>query len=358
MSDTVQSKLVAFCEQHDDLNLFAPSASQLKSTDDVVKFCGTLKRLCAGDTDRLRVIENYLKSADYSHVKTRVAELEKENAALKAENDTLKARPADAVKKVAPAPVDSKELEGLKKANKDLLAKNATLEADIATLKARPAAIGKKTADALVDSEEMKALKAENKDLLDKVTKAMDEIDKQKKRGDKWYNRAVAVQRKYKLLKPDANPKEKATKPTGKDKATPAKSAADVLVGGGKKEKPTKPTEAEKAAEKEAKRIARNKKAAETRQKKAEEAKKAQAAKLEKETSGEDEESTESMNKETKPTSSKEPKPASKEPKSATRKRKISSVTSTPEATPTPEASDADFSDADFSDESDHAKRN
>ena len=118
MSDTVQSKLVAFCEKYDDLKLFAPSALQLKSTDDVVKFCGTLKTLCAGDTDRLKVIENYRKSADYNHLKTRVAELEKENAALKTEIAELKARPTDVVKKVAPAPVDSKELEGLKKANR------------------------------------------------------------------------------------------------------------------------------------------------------------------------------------------------------------------------------------------------
>jgi copper homeostasis protein CutC len=330
MSDTVQSKLVAFCEKYDDLNLFAPSASQLKSIDDIMKFGGMLKMVCAKDTERVKIIDNFLKSADYIYLKTHVAELEKENADLKTEIAELKARPVDAVKKVAPAPVDSKELEGLKKANKDLLAKNATLEADIATLKARPATTGKKAAAAPVDSEAMKKLKKENDDLLETVAKAMEEVDKKQKLVKKWYGRAITMQRKYSLLKSGANPKEKATKPTGKDKATPAKSAADVLVGGGKKEKPTKPTEAEKAAQKEAARIARNAarnaKNAENRQKKAEEAKKAQAAKLDQETSGEE---------------------GTTEP--ATKKRKIAS------GTPTPEVSDAEFSDGEFSDESDHA---
>ena len=336
MSDTVQSKLVAFCEKYEDLKLFAPSASQLKSTEDVVKFGGMLKTLCAGDNDRVKVIDNFLKSADYSHLKTRVTELEKENAALKTEIAELKVRPVDAVKKVAPAPVDSKELEGLKKANEDLLAKNAALEAEIVTLKARPAATGKKAAAAPVDSEAMEKLKKDYDDLLETVAKAMEDVNKQKKRGDKWYNRAITMQRKYSLLKSGANPKEKATKPTGKNKATPAKSAADVLVGGGKKEKPTKPTEADKAAKKEATRLARNARAAENRKKKIEEAKKAQAAKLNEETSDEGGGVENSDADESEEETTKE---------SAAKRRKIE-----------PTESDDEF--ADFSDESDHAAKN
>ena len=177
MSETIQAKLAAFCEKHEDLMLFSLSASQLKSKDDIVKFGNTLKKLCIGQDDKLKAISGILKTFDYEHLKSRVAELDAENAALKAEIAVLKARPVDAVK-VNPKPTDSGAIE---------------------------------------------ALKAENKDLLEKIGIAIKENEKTTERADKWKKHAYKLQYKLKTL---AAPKHE-SKPK-------AATAASVLVAGGK----------------------------------------------------------------------------------------------------------------------------
>jgi hypothetical protein len=296
MSETIQTKLVAFCNKHDDLKILATSASQVKSKVDIVKFGEMLKVLCNGQDEKLKAISGILKTFDYEHLKSRVTELDAENAALKAEIAVLKARPVDAVK-VNPKPTDSGAIE---------------------------------------------ALKAENKDLLEKIGIGMKHVERETARADKWKKHAYKLQYKLKTLQ--------APKHESKPKAA---TAASVLVAGGKSKAKlvntmlSEAVEDEKLAvasetaatkkkgpteeQKEARRV----KAAERRKAQTANAKLLRAKALGEETEGEEPAAV------VEPAAKKAKTDAAK-PDAAAKKAKTDAAVVEPDA-PTPDGSDAEF---------------
>jgi len=94
MSD-MKTKLIEFCTKHGVDGFPLKCATMISSDKDAQQAATLIRSTFQPDSEEFKAVNNIMKSGDYSSLKRRTEELEKENAALKAELAAPKAAKGD-----------------------------------------------------------------------------------------------------------------------------------------------------------------------------------------------------------------------------------------------------------------------